>query len=92
MKSSIDYKIKDVNFEKKLYQTTFDKAGELTVKQIEIIVWALSKRMKSEYGEPMSDEVKEIRNETVRRLCEVLKLRSASMKARGVSFAVEAIT
>ena len=32
-----------------------------------------------------------MRNQCIQHLCEVLKLRSASMKARGVSFAVEAI-
>jgi len=48
--------------------------------------------MKSEFGEPLTEEAGTIRAECIRKLCEVLKLRSASMKARGVSFALEAIT
>ena len=40
----------------------------------------------------MSEEANQVRANCISRLCEVLKLRSASMKARGVSFAIEAIT
>lgn len=92
LKSTVDYKIKTESFENMLYKTTLERAGDFTVKQIEIVVWALSKRMQSTHGSPMSEESKQMRAEAIRRLCDVLKLRSASMKARGVSFAVEAIT
>ena len=92
LKSFVYYKIKSEAFEKLLYQTTLDKAGEFTISQLEIVVWAISKRMKSEFAEPLSEETRQIRAECIRKLCEVLKLRSASMKARGVSFAIEAIT
>ena len=92
LKSVVDYKVKNEAFEQQLIQTTLDKAGEFTVKQLEIIVWAISKRMGSEFGAPMTEEALQLRTDCIRRLCEVLKLRSASMKARGVSFAVEAIT
>lgn len=92
LKSFVDYKIKSEEFEKLLYQTTLDKAGEFTISQLELVVWAISKRMKSEFAEPLNEENRLIRAECIIKLCEVLKLRSASMKARGVSFAVEAIT
>lgn len=92
LKSIVDYKIKNPAFEQLLYGSTLEKAGEFTVKQLEIVVWAISKRMQSEFDEPMTQEARQLRTECIQRLCEVLKLRSASMKARGVSFAVEAIT
>ena len=91
LKSTTDYKIKSEEFEKLLYSRTLESAQEFTVKQLELVVWAFAKRLKSDYA-PLSRENEELRNDAIRRLCEVLKLRSASMKARGVSFAVEAIT
>ena len=45
LKSTVDYMIKTEAFEQLLYQTTLDKANEFSVKQLEIVVWALSKRL-----------------------------------------------
>lgn len=55
-KAIVDYKIKDEKFEILVLQTTKERAAELTVKQLELVVWAISKRLQSEFGAPMSEE------------------------------------
>lgn len=50
LKAVVDYKIKDEAFERQLLLTTKEKAAEFTVKQLELVVWAISKRLQSEFG------------------------------------------
>ena len=46
LKSTVDYKVKTVAFEQLLYQTTLDAASDFSIKQLEIAVWALSRRLR----------------------------------------------
>jgi len=55
---------------------------ELSLKQLETLIWSVSKR-------PEEDIVSHA--ETVNMLIKKVAAKSASMKARGISFAVEAI-
>ena len=58
LKSVVDYKIKTADFEKKLYETTKENSNNFSVKQLEVVVWAISKRMQSEFQKPLSDEAR----------------------------------
>ena len=49
VKSVVDYKIKSAVFEERLYETTRDNADEFTIKQLEVVVWAVAKRLQSEF-------------------------------------------
>ena len=92
LKSIVDYRIKTAEFEEMLYKVTLENVDKLTVKQLEIVIWALAKRLTSQEHKPLTEENSELERECLIQLCDVLKMRSASMKPRGVAFAVEAIT
>ena len=47
MKSIVDYRIKTAEFEEMLYKVTLENVDKLTVKQLEIVIWALAKRLAS---------------------------------------------
>ena len=92
LKAVVDYKVKTEEFERMLLQTTIDNVSKLTVKQLEVVIWAVAKRLRSEWTEPLSEGNHALLKECQVQLIDVLKSRSASMKPRGVAFAIEAVS
>ena len=72
--------------------TTIENANKFTVKQLEVVIWAVAKRLDSEWKEALSETNKDLLQECQLKLIDVLKSRSASMKPRGIAFAIEAVS
>ena len=56
LKSVVDYKIKEETFEKMLYGFTHEMAGDFTTKQLELVVWALSKRIPQDFSKNQAEQ------------------------------------
>ena len=55
LKATVDYKIKTEEFERALLMTTIENANKFTVKQLEVVIWAVAKRLDSEWKEALSE-------------------------------------
>ena len=75
-----------------ILQTTIDNVEKLTVKQLEVVIWAYAKRLESEWRSTLSMENEVFLRQAFEKLLDVLKARSASMKPRGVAFATQAVS
>jgi hypothetical protein len=81
-KGVVNYYFKTQELPDKIWGTIHDRMNDLSLKQLETLIWSISKR-------PEQDVIDH--TETVNLLIKKVAAKSASMKARGISFAVEAI-
>lgn len=81
LKGLSGYRIKTPELELRLFQTLHLHRDDFTVKQLETLIWALSRYSK------VAGEVPPVANEIIERV----KTKAASMKPRGVAFAIESI-
>ena len=50
-----------VQFEEAMLQRTLANVDRFTVKQLEIVIWAMAKRLASQFGTPLTDETADLR-------------------------------
>ncbi len=86
MKGLSGYYLKEHELEQVLCKIIQTNHEEFTLKQLEILIWSLSKRLNGRCID------KELMTETCRTIIKRVQIKSASMKPRGVAFAVEAIS
>lgn len=69
-----------------MYDLLLSKVDQFTIAQLEILIWAVSKRSQAQFAQN-SDLVKKATLVLIDRV----RIKAPSMKARGIAFAIEAI-
>lgn len=83
------YKIRTPELEQKLFQTLHLHREDFTIKQLETLVWALSKYVKTQ-DKPTKD-LPQPYQIVIAEIIDKASTKAPSMKPRGVAFAIESI-
>lgn len=87
------YTIKEEELNKLLFKFIADHVEDFSIKQLEILLWSISRKHLAHNpngrGNSTISEMAEYEQESILKLVNVIKNKSASMKPRGVAFAIE---
>ena len=84
------YKLKNADLKSKVFKTIEDNLNAFTLKQLETVIWSLSKHFVN--NKLTLQQLPEESRKVVMGLVERVRVKTASMKPRGVAFAIEAIS
>lgn len=90
------YQVKNEELNKQLFKTVSDNLQSLSVRQLEILLWSLSRKHMAHHPQArlktQLSQMQDYEQETVIRLIDQIKQKSPSMRPRGIAFAIEAIS
>eukprot|EP00347_Sterkiella_histriomuscorum_P005947 403354650 len=88
------YQLKNKELEVLIYKTLAINMNELTIKQLETLIWSFSRNQKSLYENKKNlklQDLPEYQRLTIEKLIDRVRQKAPSMKPRGVAFAIESM-
>ena len=90
------YQIKNDELNALLFKTIDQNIEKFSVKQLEILLWSLSRRHLAHHQEARANhqinDMPEYQRYATNKLIEKIKQKAPSMRPRGIAFAIEAMT
>ena len=90
------YQIKNEELNQVLYKFMYDNMDKFSIKQLEILLWSFSRKHLAHHPKARLnttiEELPAYQGETLKKLCDKIKTKSPSMRARGIAFAIEAFS